>query len=262
MLVRADLFHELGGFDPATFPGADDLDLCWRARLAGRARARRAAAHVPAPPRDRAERSARDARRRRATCGPKSRIRVDSTKSYSGSRSCWVLPTAFVLNVAEALAFLFDRRAGPGGALLAGWFAAFALRVAISARHGRRRSSTARVDDGDVRDLMVHGSARMRMFFTHRLHAGDRIARGLRTGRGLACTSAGAVSGAPPAIAAIVLGVLVRVRLALLLLESRPRSASLRDWPGVGVPLVDVLDARGATTLMGADTRRRRCSGS
>ena len=35
MLVRADLFHELGGFDPATFPGSDDLDLCWRARLAG-----------------------------------------------------------------------------------------------------------------------------------------------------------------------------------------------------------------------------------
>jgi len=25
MLVRADLFHELGGFDPATFPGADDI---------------------------------------------------------------------------------------------------------------------------------------------------------------------------------------------------------------------------------------------
>ena len=35
MLVRADLFHELGGFDPETSPGADDIDLCWRARLAG-----------------------------------------------------------------------------------------------------------------------------------------------------------------------------------------------------------------------------------
>ncbi len=35
MLVRADLFQELEGFDPATFPGAEDLDLCWRARLAG-----------------------------------------------------------------------------------------------------------------------------------------------------------------------------------------------------------------------------------
>ena len=35
MLVRTDLFAELEGFDPATFPGAEDLDLCWRARLAG-----------------------------------------------------------------------------------------------------------------------------------------------------------------------------------------------------------------------------------
>ena len=35
MLVRTDLFTELEGFDPATFPGAEDLDLCWRARLAG-----------------------------------------------------------------------------------------------------------------------------------------------------------------------------------------------------------------------------------
>ena len=35
MLVRTDLFTELEGFDPETFPGAEDLDLCWRARLAG-----------------------------------------------------------------------------------------------------------------------------------------------------------------------------------------------------------------------------------
>ena len=35
MLVRTDLFTALQGFDPETFPGAEDLDLCWRARLAG-----------------------------------------------------------------------------------------------------------------------------------------------------------------------------------------------------------------------------------
>ncbi|MFM8304263.1 MAG: glycosyltransferase family 2 protein, partial [Actinomycetota bacterium] len=35
MLVRADLFRVLGGFDPESFPGSEDLDLCWRARLAG-----------------------------------------------------------------------------------------------------------------------------------------------------------------------------------------------------------------------------------
>ncbi|MGH9033821.1 MAG: glycosyltransferase, partial [Acidimicrobiia bacterium] len=35
MLLRADLFRELGGFDAGAYPGAEDLELCWRARLAG-----------------------------------------------------------------------------------------------------------------------------------------------------------------------------------------------------------------------------------
>ncbi len=35
LLVRAALFAELGGFDPETSPGSEDLDLCGRARLAG-----------------------------------------------------------------------------------------------------------------------------------------------------------------------------------------------------------------------------------
>jgi GT2 family glycosyltransferase len=34
-LVRADLFAELGGFDPDIFVMGEDLDLCWRAQVAG-----------------------------------------------------------------------------------------------------------------------------------------------------------------------------------------------------------------------------------
>jgi GT2 family glycosyltransferase len=34
-LVRADLFAELGGFDPDIFVMGEDLDLCWRAQIAG-----------------------------------------------------------------------------------------------------------------------------------------------------------------------------------------------------------------------------------
>jgi GT2 family glycosyltransferase len=34
-LVRADLFAELGGFDPDIFALGEDLDLCWRAQIAG-----------------------------------------------------------------------------------------------------------------------------------------------------------------------------------------------------------------------------------
>lgn len=35
MLLRRDVFEELGGFDPAFGRSCDDLDLCWRAQLAG-----------------------------------------------------------------------------------------------------------------------------------------------------------------------------------------------------------------------------------
>jgi len=51
MLIRRDVFETLGGFDPAFGQFCDDLDLCWRAQLAGhrvvvapRARVREAAA--------------------------------------------------------------------------------------------------------------------------------------------------------------------------------------------------------------------------
>jgi hypothetical protein len=34
-LIRADLFDELGGFDPAIVAMGEDLDLCWRAQVVG-----------------------------------------------------------------------------------------------------------------------------------------------------------------------------------------------------------------------------------
>ena len=49
-LVRADLFASLGGFDPAMTLYGEDLDLCWRAQIAG-ARVVVAPGRARAPPR-------------------------------------------------------------------------------------------------------------------------------------------------------------------------------------------------------------------
>src|SRR5262249_50230007 len=122
MLVRADLFHELRGFDPATFPGSDDVDLCWRARLAG--------ARVVVAPDARVQHRAatvNDARAgvRRAgqSIREQTRARVRMLyKNYSGVALLWILPTAFLLGLAESVALVLSGRAKRARSLLSGWF--------------------------------------------------------------------------------------------------------------------------------------------
>jgi len=97
MLVRTDLFQELEGFDPATFPGAEDLDLCWRARLAG--------ARVLVVPdarathREAATDRLRDDRPDEFALA-RSRVRVLFT-SYSFHKLLWLVPVGFVVGFVE-----------------------------------------------------------------------------------------------------------------------------------------------------------------
>ena len=118
MLVRSDLFRELGGFDPATFPGAEDLDLCWRARLAG-------ARVMVAPDARVRHREAAEARtkadRPDAKAVARSRVRTLLT-SYSFWSLIWVVPVGLVLAVGEAIVALLTRRRGGARAALGGWW--------------------------------------------------------------------------------------------------------------------------------------------
>ena len=145
MLVRADLFHELGGFDVATSPGSDDIDLCWRARLAGarvlvapasRVRHRhgdrgRRAPHAPAV-----------ARRRRAPRRAR-RVRV-LVKSYSAVALLWVLPSGFVLTLGEAVGLALTRRVAARGRRDRGLVPGGGAALRSSARRAPRRSRCAR----------------------------------------------------------------------------------------------------------------------
>ncbi len=229
MLVRADLFTGLGGFDPETYPGADDVDLCWRARLAG--------ARILVAPDARVghgrsgigtdrEASLGDERRLN-----RNRIRV-LLKAYSGLALVWVLPTAFLLNVVEALAFVATRRWGRARAVLGGWSAnLLGLRSVMSARKETQALRT--VGDEDVRELMVRGSARVRTFITVRLHAGDRISEVSTRTREVVGEARSRVTR-PEALAGLTLLAVLLFGARSLIVGRVPAVGTFARWPGLG----------------------------
>jgi len=232
LLVRADLFAELGGFDVDTSPGSDDIDLCWRARLAG--------ARVLVAPASRVrhrhglgdeERQTRRQSPRDASAATRARVRV-LVKSYSGLALLWVLPSGFVLTVGEAFGLAITRRGRHAVAVITGWFP----------RRGglgdlrRARSATQRirsVDDGDIRDLMIRGSARFRNLLVQRFHAGDRLADASNRARARMVRAREQVRRAP-AMLAVFLGVLFVVGSRELLLQHVPDIGTFQPWPGIG----------------------------
>ena len=158
MLVRADLFPELGGFDPDDVPrlGGPRPLLARPARR--RARARRARRHGSGTGSRRCRTIGRRDATTTATCGRSPRAASVSSQGLLRLALFWVLPTAFVLNVAEAVGLVFTRRPGRARALLAGWFAAFAAgRRAPQGTRGdtahapRRRRRRARPDGAGER---------------------------------------------------------------------------------------------------------------
>lgn len=249
MLVRMDLFRELGGFDVGTAPGSDDVDLCWRARLvgarvlivpAGRVRHRRATAVD--------ERRTRRQSPKEARAATQARLRV-LIKGYSAVALLWVLPSAFALTFGEAVALALTRRWRHALAVLAGWIP---RRGSLSDLKAARRETQRgrQVDDADLRDLMIRGSARIRGPLLQRLHAGDRLADVSNRARVRMTTTRERLRRAP-AILALVVGVLVVFGSRALVLQRVPQIGGFQAWPGAGV-LWHTFTAPWRTTMLGA----------
>jgi GT2 family glycosyltransferase len=169
MLVRTDLFEALGGFDPETFPGSEDLDLCWRARLAG-ARVVVApdarAAHIEAAN----DRRPGDAPTIRDVA--RNRVRVVLT-NYSRSSLVRVVPAAVALAMVEAIVFAATPRRRQATAVLGAW--RWHLMHPRRRRAARRRAQSERtVHDGELRELQVGAGARVGSFLTQH-HTDERI---------------------------------------------------------------------------------------
>ena len=98
MLVRADLFNALEGFDPAISYLGEDLDLCWRAKVAG-AKVLVAPGAVARHAEALGERRRVDDRRRLEA---RHRLRTMLT-CYSGRHLLRVLPQAALIAISEAV---------------------------------------------------------------------------------------------------------------------------------------------------------------
>ncbi len=232
MLVRADLFRELGGFDAETSPGSDDIDLCWRARLAG--------ARVLVAPASRVrhqhdvgdeERLTRRQSPGDARAATRARVRV-LAKSYSAIALLWVLPSGFVLTLGEAFGLAITRRGRHAVAVIAGWMPRRGgLRDLRRARAATQQMRS--VDDGDIRDLMIRGSARFRTLVVQRLHAGDRLADASSRARARMARTRQQLRRSP-AILAVFVGVLIAFGSRSLILQRVPEVGAFQSWPGVG----------------------------
>jgi GT2 family glycosyltransferase len=246
MLVRTDLFHELGGFDPARFPGAEDLDLCWRARLAG--------ARVLVAPEARVahHEAAGD---RRDGAGPDSvamtRNRIRTVLTLSSARTLlWVVPVGVATSFVEALLLTVTLRRGRVRSALGPWL--WNLRRFGHIRRTRREARRdRRVDDRDLRGLQARGT-RLRGFVAEHVATDDRV-------RSIADASRSAVSSATGGVGQWLFA-LVTVLALVWIIGSRgllvggvPAVGTFARWPGV-VDLLSTYASGWRYTGMGSST--------
>jgi len=121
MLVRRRVFEELGRFDPRAHAFREDLDLCWRAAIAGH--------DVEVVPAAVARHGALAAEHQRsgrvAQLGPRYLAERNTLaallSNYGPGRLAVVLPLALVVGLAKVAGFLLTRRIADARATVAAW---------------------------------------------------------------------------------------------------------------------------------------------
>jgi GT2 family glycosyltransferase len=169
VLVRADLFRALGGFDAAIELHGEDLDLCWRAQIAGGRVVVVPDARVRHRSRIEERRDTDEAFRLRA----RHRLRTVLT-CYGRFHLLRVLPQALAATfgeIAVALATGQTRRARD----VAGAWSWNVGRIGEIRQRRREVRALRRVPDAEVRELQAHGSLRLNRFVRGELGSAERV---------------------------------------------------------------------------------------
>jgi GT2 family glycosyltransferase len=180
-LVRSDLFETLRGFDPLITVLGEDLDLCWRAQVAG-------ARIVVAPSAKVAHRETIANGERPVTIhGMRRTSRQDLQRrhqllvvatGWGGRTSAATLPLLAVMDAVEFFLALIGGDTDRAGAILGSW--RWLLTNRKSARRRRVQLNATRVlSDEELRRLQVGGASRLKRFVVTLLREGLDRARGI-----------------------------------------------------------------------------------
>ncbi len=246
LLVRADLFAELGGFDAVMADYAADVDLCWRAQVAG---ARVVVAPEARVRHQEAGREQPGADPLRATLEPRNHLRA-MLKCYTWLHLLRILPQAMIATVVEALVALASRRGHEAREVLGAWIWNLRhLGDLRPLRAGVRR--TRAVPDSEVRRLQARGSSRLNVYLQRRLHAEERARQLVLAGQELVESV-----GRGPARAATALLCLLSVGLLIgsrnLVGDRLPAVGQFAPFPRPSTLLTHFFDGW-RTTGMGSD---------
>ena len=241
ILARGDLFRSIGGYDPGiTFRG-DDVDLCWRAQLAGarvmvvplavgRHRQRRSERDEPDEPREPGKFDDDD-----HALALRHSLRT-ILSGYRGRTLVRVLPLAILLSLGEMLVCVVTGRFAHARDVVSAWV--WNLRRTGEIRAKRRAVAEFReIDDGELRDMQIAGSARIRAFVRGRGRAEDRFLAVSRAGRDMAANLRTPAARNRAAIGSLMLLVLV-FGSRHLLTRPIPAIGELQPWTGGARPLL------------------------
>ena len=228
MLMRADLFSELGGMDPKLHHRAADADLCWRTRLMG-GRVIVApdafARHLGA--------SSRGPGSRRSVNAQKYRSRLRMLLKVSSPLSLLaILPQYLVLSVLAVLRLAVVGRFGEAAARIGA--VSWNVRNLKGTLRLRRIVQRQRhVPDRELRALQVRSTARLRSLVTSRFADESRVRVFDNLRRGVATSAS---SGVREPVVAVFLLLVAMVGLGArnLISGSIPAVGSLTPWPGAG----------------------------
>lgn len=229
LLIRADLWAELEGFESSFGDDVAEIDLCWRVRLAGARALVVPDAVVRRPWTALTERFGPDPDAARRS-EPQERLRM-LIRNYSAVSLLRVLPQAAAVAAFQAVALAVMGRGRRSWAVVTAWF--WNLRHLGSTLGERRvRQGVRAVPDSDVRSLQIRGFSYVRAFLAGQLDLGTRVEALSGAGRDFAeNVSAGARR--PRIIFGAVLTALVVLGSRDLVTGEVPVVGTFLPWPGV-----------------------------